>query len=388
VSLAPWIGLGLLVILLVLVVVYRQAFTRKTPSPRINHHLAALEAMVDGDADRALAQLQLAVQAGQGGADAYLRLGDLYRARGQVKKAIHLHRALAVNPKLSPAIQRRLVSSLAEDYLGAGRWDEALLNLEELRKLDGKDSAVYRRLSQVYLAKGDGEKAHQALKRAHRLEGGDRPDELAILHMELGRQLIQKQSWKEARKALQEALKQDADCLPALRLSTELYQREGQIEAAADETQRLVLTAQTGSEEDYPKMEKLFFELGRFQEIQFVYQEVLSKEPGFWPARFALARILDKRGRREEAVKLLDPALKAMDDAAGASAALLLEWGEVTRAREWLQRWTEERPREILGYRCRNCATEHPRPRWYCPACHGFKSYDPILQSKNHVATV
>ena len=47
--------------------------------------------------ERALAELQSAVQAGQGGADAYLRLADLYRVRGQLKKAIRSSQHFSVS---------------------------------------------------------------------------------------------------------------------------------------------------------------------------------------------------------------------------------------------------------------------------------------------------
>ncbi len=380
-SYVPWIGLGLLLVLAGLLFFYRRQFLGgKAPTPR-NHHLSALEALADGDEARALTELQEAVQQGQGGADAYLRLAQLYRAGGHLKKSIHLHRSLSVGQSWPDEIRTRILQGLAEDYLAAGRWDEALQHLEELRKRDGRNAGIHRRISQVQLRRGDGDKALTALKKAQRLEGEERPDEQAILLSELARRQMSEQRWRDARKSLQEAFKLDADCLPALRLSADLYLNEGKEQEAADEIQKLTLTGQPGSEEDYARMEKLFFELGRYHEIQFVYQEVLSGEPAFWPARFALAGILEKRGRRDEAVKLLDSSLPADVNVAALAASHLLEWEEPERAAVWLERWrgvgTEQR-----AYRCRHCGTESTRPRWYCPACHGFKSYDPISSAR------
>lgn len=369
-----------IVILVVLLVAYRRQRGAKPKQPIADHHLAALEALADGDGGRALGELQLAVQQGQGGVDAYLRLAELSRSEGQLKKAIHLHRSLAVNTSWSPAVRQRILRGLAEDYLAAGRWDDALTQLDELRKLDARDPAIYRRLCQVYLRKQDGERAEQALKRAHRLEGNARGDELAILHSELARRFLADQRQREAAKSIQEALKLDPNCLPALRLSVDIALHEGKEQEAADALQNLALTAQPGSEDDYARMEKQFFDLGRYHEIQFVYQEVLSKEPGFWPARFALARILQKRGRRDEAVHLLDPGLEADAATAGRAAAMLLDWEQPERARRWLERWAGEAQPRVTTYRCRTCGVEHARPRWYCPACHAFKSYEPVRE--------
>ena len=377
---SPWLALIVVGALVILLYRYRSALRRRKTPTVINHHLNALEALADGDESRALAELQLAVQAGQGGADAFLRLADLYRARGQLKKSMQLHRSLSVSQEWGDAVRLRIQRGLAEDYLAAGRWDEALQHLEELRKANGRDPVVMRRLSQVYLRKGDAENASNALHKAHRLEGEERHDEMAILLTELARRQMTEQRWREARKLITEALKQDESCLPALRLSSELFLHEGKDELAADGVQRLVLSAAPGSEEDYSRMEKLFFDLGRYHEIQFVYQEVLSKDPGFWPARFALAAILEKRGHHQDAIKLLDPAVPAPDAVAGRAAALLLEWDEPELAAAWLERWRKDAAAgaQRVVYRCRNCGAEHARPRWYCPACHGFKSYEPI----------
>jgi len=377
------IGLGIAILLasaLALWILWHLRRGRRGGGLSLDHHLAALEALADGETGRAKEELKLAVQAGQGGADAYLRLADIYRAEGQLKKAIHLHRALEVGQHWSQAVRERIQRGLAEDYLAAGRWDDALEQLEKLRKGEGRDPALLRRLSQANLRRGDGERAQTMLRRAHRLEGEEKPDELAILLAEHARRLIGEQRNKEARKALQESLKQDGNCLAALSLSVDLYLREGDEQNAADEIQRLVLTGQPGSELDYPRMEKLFFELGRFHEIQFVYQELLSKEPGFWPARFALADLLDKRGRRDEAVRLLEFSREAPDAVAGRAAGRLLDWGETEAAARWLERWRDPRAPATRGYRCRNCGMEHSRPRWYCPSCHGFKSYEPIRE--------
>ncbi len=379
-----WFAVGLILALVVLLLVYRREVGEKTKLPARNHHLAALEALADREDDIALKELQAAVQLGQGGVDAYLRLADVYRAQGKLQKAIHIHRSLGVGESIGVELRHRILRGLAEDYLAAGRWDDALQQLEELRKTDGKDPAIHRRLSQVHLRRKDADRAQQALKRAHKLEGQGRPDELAILNAELARYHMEEQNWRDARKAIQESLKQDVDCLAALKLSADLYLNEGKEQEAADEMQRAALTAQPGSEQDYARMEKQFFDIGRYHEIQFVYQELLSQHPDFWPARFALAVILEKRGRRDEGVALLDPALAADDLVAGRAAAQLLDWDEAQLARTWLERWSGEAAPSIDTYRCRSCGAEHGKPRWYCPACSAFKSYEPI-QGKSRV---
>ena len=382
-----WIPvIGFIALLVGAMILWRYLKPGKSRASLRNHHLAALEALADSDSERALAELQLAVQENQGGLDAMLRLGDLYRAQGHIKKAIHLHKSLEIRGEWPKSARVRILGSIADDFLAAGRWSEALVQLEDLRKLDPDNPAVARRISQAHLRQGIIEKAQISLKRAHKLEGKDRPDEMGILLAEGARHLLHEQKWKESRKILSEALKTDSSCLPALRVSSDLYHREGQDQKAADELQRLALSAIPGSEIEYPRMEKLFFDLGRFHEIQFVYQEVLTKEPGFWPARFALAEILEKRGSREDAVRLLDPVHIANRDEAVQAAHRLLDWDRAELAQQWLSKIKDTLSTGEGIYRCRYCGTEHTGPRWYCPTCHGFKSYEPLATEKAHTA--
>jgi len=348
--------------------------------------LEALEALADGDAQRALDELQAAVEEGQGGLDAMLRLGDLYRAQGQIKKAVHLHKSLEIRSDWPLAGRMRILRSIADDLLAAERWAEALSELEELRKLDPDSPAVARRISWAQLRCGDILKAQGSLKRAHRLEGEDRPEELSILLAAGARIFLEEQKWKEARRLLNDALKTYPTCIPALRASSDLYHREGKDQEAADELQRLALTALPGSEAEYSRMEKLFFELGRFHEVQFVYEEALSKDPGFWPARFALAEILDKIGNREGAVRLLDPAQNGDALEAARAADRLLAWDRADLARQWIAKLEKSLGTGEGPYRCRYCGTEHTGRLWYCPTCHGFKSYERIGRDESRAA--
>jgi lipopolysaccharide biosynthesis regulator YciM len=379
--LSPLFVAGLLAVaaLVILLLISRRMHLSRSETAPENHHLNAMEALADDDSGRALQELQAAVKLGQGGVDSYLRLADIYRDKGLIKKAIHLHRSLDVNRSWSKQVRARIQRGLAADYLAGTRWEEAMKHLEELRKLTPSDPWVFRGISQVHLHRGEGDRAQAALKRAHRLEGTARPDELALLRAEQGRRLMAEQRWKESRKALHEAGRLNPECVSTLRLSSDLFMHEGKEQQAADEMQKLVLSGQEGSEEYYSKMEKLFFELGRFQEIQFVYQELITRHPELWEPRFALATILEKRGRRDEALRLLDPSLEASDIIAGRAAARLLEWDDPQGAARWLDRFTRENTTATI-WRCSKCGAEHPRLRWYCLTCHSFKSYHAVRE--------
>lgn len=349
-------------------------FRAKPTKAAMDHHMAALEALADGDHPRAIAELQMAIRENQGGVDSYLRLGDLYRAEGRLKQAIHLHRSLALMRDLRPELKRRVQWSIAEDFLAAARWNDAQSSLELLLRDKVRDPVLHRRLSQVHLRRGQHERSLGELRKAHKLEGKEAPEEESILLAEAARIKIGEQGWKEARKLLDEALKTHPTCIPALRLSADLYQQEGKDQKAADEIQKLALTGEDGTELTYPQIEKLFFDMGRFHEIQFVYQEVVAARPAFWPARFALAAILEKRGNRVEAVRLLAHGPLATDEVAGRAAGQLLAWEAYDEAAQWLQRWKgTDLP---AAFKCSDCGAERTSMRWYCPACHGFKTYE------------
>ena len=74
------------------------------------------------------------VSVSQDNAETHIILGNLFRNRGEVDRAIRIHQNLIARPELTLAIRQQCLTELAKDYLKAGFLDRAELIFIRLSK--------------------------------------------------------------------------------------------------------------------------------------------------------------------------------------------------------------------------------------------------------------
>ena len=135
-------------------------------------YVAALRLMIDGQPDEALRSLQAAVKGGKAPTDAYIRLGNLLRERGDASRAAQIHQSLTVKDNLARDEKVELFLSLAEDYAALGKSDKSVKTLESaVKSLGIRDPRVFVKIAKHYHVVGDSEKAYEALKEARKHDG-------------------------------------------------------------------------------------------------------------------------------------------------------------------------------------------------------------------------
>ncbi len=87
--------------------------------------------------------------------DITLALGNLFRARGDIDRAVALREGLLTRPGLSSFFQARIHFELGCDYRRAGLLDRALYEYKEARRLGHDESAVRAELAQLHADSGD-----------------------------------------------------------------------------------------------------------------------------------------------------------------------------------------------------------------------------------------
>ena len=135
------------------------------------------------------------------GVDA-LKANELSTAEERFKKAIELE------PELGPAY-----SALAGLYVTKKEFDAALAATDQLEKLEGESSRLFRLRYEAHRGLGNEDEASKALKALGRLdEGGD----AAALAYNRGADAMRLGDLRAAREGFEEALEIDADLVPAL----------------------------------------------------------------------------------------------------------------------------------------------------------------------------
>ncbi len=102
--------------------------------------------------------------------ETHLALGNLFRRRGEVDRAIRLHQHLVSRPGLSDAMKTVALLELGEDYMRAGLLDRAEALFSDLVAMDAHAPSALRHLIAIYQHERDW---HKAIEHARRSGGDD-----------------------------------------------------------------------------------------------------------------------------------------------------------------------------------------------------------------------
>jgi lipopolysaccharide biosynthesis regulator YciM len=122
----------------------RRQITGYTP------YLEALIALLDHNEDLAMKKFKEAVRIDSELVDAYIRLGDLYRKKGDISKAIQIHQSLTVRALLKKKVEKEVYYALVHDFLEVNRMNKAIAYLKEILKIDKNDMRARNMMLKIY----------------------------------------------------------------------------------------------------------------------------------------------------------------------------------------------------------------------------------------------
>ena len=99
--------------------------------------------------------------------ETHLALGNLFRRRGEVDRAIRVHQNLVARPTLNAEQKTSALLELGEDYMRAGLLDRAETLFTDLVGIDARAPSALRHLISIYQQERDW---HKAIDHARRLE--------------------------------------------------------------------------------------------------------------------------------------------------------------------------------------------------------------------------
>lgn len=164
--------------------------------------------------------------------DTHLTLGNVFRKRGEIERAIRLHQGLLERPTLSGEYKSLAQLELARDYLAAGVLDRAEALFLELIAQRTQTAASLRHLLELYQ---QGKEWLSAINVAKQLQDVTREDlrgQIAHFYCELAEQALKIHYSQQARTYIRQALRVKRKCPRALILRANLEQMLGNYERA------------------------------------------------------------------------------------------------------------------------------------------------------------
>lgn len=341
-----------------------------------------LTQLASDDPDQAIAALTQVAEIDHSTVELHLTLGNLFRKRGEMDRALRIHEALLARPGLAPEVQAQVRRELAYDYLRAGVMDHAEAQFEKLVE-DGR--YVGESLDQIRVIYEQGRDWPHAIAAARRLEaaqGESRRALIAQYECEMADEARRAKDVDEALRHARRALDEDAGCVRAHLLLGALQEGKGDHAAAAQSYLRAFqldprflpdvieplyrCSQQTHSTEGYLQFLRDAKEISP-SSLPYVAEARLLADEGLDPLD-RLAEGLEVRPSRA----VLAQFLEVLEKQPGVIAAGLDK--PAASLRQALRRLMESSPR----YQCSNCGFSPRQQFWQCPSCKRWGTITPI----------
>jgi lipopolysaccharide biosynthesis regulator YciM len=310
--------------------------TTKVDGARVEQAFSlALSALLEDDPERAEQALAAVVQQDSTQIEVYLLLGQLYRRRGEIGRAIRIHQNLLLRSDLAWEHRERALRGLARDFRKGGFLQRALSAYEELRDHRPRDPEALSALARLRADVRDFDAAFDAQRRLARSTGvSDRGAE-ARLWLEKSEALAAEGRSDEARRALAKCLRCDPARVQAWERLAELEAERGKSKKALTAWQKALALDRRVAARVYPRLEASWAALGHARQFELELREELSLRPEHGEARLALSRALAARGEVEAALAELEALFEREPerlDAHAARARVLLGAGREAEA--------------------------------------------------------
>jgi lipopolysaccharide biosynthesis regulator YciM len=233
--------------------------------------------------------------------DAYLALARLYRARGEIGRAIRIHQNLLLRRDLDEERRVHALEGLAGDFQQGGFLRRAIAAWEEFVARRPRNPAALRALVRLLADAREFPRALDLQRRLARLERSDVRAALAALRLEQAEALRAEGRADEARRTLRKALRLDPRSAEAWIRLGELEAERGKARAALDAWRRVPGLDRRAAPRVYAKLAATYASLGRAREYEAWLRALLEAEPEDAGSRLALARALASRGEVDEA---------------------------------------------------------------------------------------
>ena len=314
-------------------------------------------------------------------AETHLALGNLFRRRGEVDKAIRFHRHIIGRSNLSDQHRTQALLELGEDYMRAGLLDRAEKLFSEIAA-DGRYSEVaIRSLLSIYQQEKDWKNAIVQARKLGEVRDRDTSMLIAQFYCELAEQACSEGDIGNARSQLASARSHHDECVRAWLLDAELDLTQEQWASASNKYQHaceldpdicvLVVDdiarcfAEQNRQPDLLEWLERLIDLGSTSAPVLTYASIRAdRDPG--SAIDFLLEHLQRRPTARGLYQLLELMHRHGHQIDEISPELL---------RNLMHRLLADQPR----FRCGQCGFSGHTWHWQCPSCREWETTRPVI---------
>jgi lipopolysaccharide assembly protein B len=346
------------------------------------HYILGLNFLVANQIDLAIEELSKAASLDGDALEVHMILGNLYREKGQVGKAITVHQALLQRPKLDRLEHAYVLLCLGLDYKRGGFVDRALEAFNEVLRLDPKNEYALINLQKLHEEQHQWTEAYDTRQRLSLLaDVGARPQSeaiLAFLENEIGLEAVRRRDHAEAIRRFEAAIQLDARAVPAYLNLGDVRVAEGNEKEAAAIWEKLIDVAPDRAYLAFDRLEALAMRVGSPDRFTRLCRRLIDDNPQDWRARLALSRTLAASGHARDALDLLFAALVQNPHALSIHQAIWRALAQLRHPASLVDRYSELTQHAVFyldPHVCMRCRYRSTELLWQCPHCHDWNTF-------------
>jgi lipopolysaccharide biosynthesis regulator YciM len=351
--------------------------TRQSP-----HYILGLNFLVANQIDLAIEELGKAASLEGDALEVHMILGNLYREKGQVGKAITVHQSLLQRPRLTRLEHAHVLLCLGLDYKRGGFVDRALEAFNEVLRLDPKNEYALVNLQKLHEEQHQWTEAYDTRRRLSTLAKNDEPSHkqaiLAFLDNEIGLEAMRRKDYPEAVRRFDSAIDLDARAVPAYLNLGDLRVVQGKDAEAAAIWEKLVDVAPDRAYLAFDRLEALAVRSGSPERFTKLCRKLIEDNPQDWRARLALSRHLAASGRAHDALDLQFAALVQNPHALSIHQAIWRAFAQLQYPAALVNRYSELTRHAVFyldPHVCMRCRYRSTELLWQCPHCHDWNTF-------------
>jgi lipopolysaccharide biosynthesis regulator YciM len=334
-------------------------------------YLKGLEAMIEGKKDKAIELFRDVLENNPSDTESYLYIGNLLREKGELTKAIKIHKNLLVNPLLDNKQKNKLKESLAEDYLKNKDWTKALPILETLYNKNTKNPLLSNKLMDIYEKLKKWDKAFNVAKKTYST------DKLAHYATHIAAE-VSKKDKKKANKFI--TVGERGNISYAYYLHGKMLISEGEDNEGIENIKKSISIDPSKAQLYLPLLEEYMFEEGKFGVLEPYLKSKFKENPDNIYILASYISILKKRGQTEKAREAFEESLKNFDlndYNVLLSIAFISNDIDGKMASKYLAKIKTITNRKKL-FKCSKCNNETQEFSWKCNNCGSFGTINRI----------
>jgi len=333
--------------------------------------LKGVQYILSNDHDQAIEQFTKAVQVDSETVETYVALGNLYRSKGDIDRAIRIRRNIILRPHISERQRTRALFDLGLDYRKGGFLDRAVQTFAEVLKKDPSNLTALQEVEKIYEELKDWESAYQSRQRISKLVKGDHAHILAHHKTEEGKLWQAKGDVLKARSCFKKAISIHASCVDAYLHLGDTYREKGDFKKAVATWKRVVDISPAFTFLAYRRLESAYSRVRNVKTIEEFLKECAAKNADAF-THLALARFLFSRQDVDGALVELEQAVEldaTFWEARTLMGRILLSRNRTDEALKAYQDLIEHLDVLTLEFQCACCGYRPADLLWQCPQC-------------------